>query len=74
MPRIQSASNRKAESQRLKKFRAKHGLTVRDLAREFNCAASSISQWENDERTLPGPILKLIAIYEAGRVKPGEKL
>ncbi len=74
MPRTQSASGRKTEAKKLRKFREKFGLTVRDLAREFNCAASSISQWENDERTLPGPILKLMAIYEAGRVKPGDKL
>ena len=74
MPRVQSASARKVEAQRLKKFREKHGLTVRDLAREFNCAASAISQWENDERTVPGPVLKLLAIYEAGKVKLGDKL
>ncbi len=74
MPRTQSTSGRKGESQRLKKFRENLGFSQRDLAQEFRCAAGAICQWETGERTIPGPVLKLLDIYEAGKVKPGEKL
>lgn len=40
------------------------GMTVRELAKEFKVAFSSISQWENGDHTVPGPVLKLIEMYE----------
>jgi transcriptional regulator with XRE-family HTH domain len=40
------------------------GMTVRELAKEFNVSFGSISLWENEERSIPGAVLKLIEIYE----------
>jgi DNA-binding transcriptional regulator YiaG len=40
------------------------GMTVRELGKEFNVGYSSISQWENGAYSIPGPVLKLIEIYE----------
>ena len=65
MARIEeSESARKKEGVRLKSLRQKMNMTVRELAQEFNVAFSSISQWENGEHSIPGPVLKLMDIYE----------
>ena len=65
MARIEeSESARKKEGARLRSLRQKMNMTVRELAQEFNVAFSSISQWENGEHSIPGPVLKLIEIYE----------
>lgn len=57
-------STKKTEGARLKALRLKMGMTVRELAKEFYVGASSISQWENGEHSVPGSVLKLIEIYE----------
>ncbi len=54
----------------MKKLREEMGMTVRDLAKEFKVAHSSISQWENGEHSIPGSVLRLIEIYEE---KSGKK-
>ena len=65
MARIEeSESARKKEGTRLKNLRKQMDMTVRELAQEFQVAYSSISQWENGEHSIPGPVLKLIEIYE----------
>ena len=65
MARIEeSESARKKEGTRLKNLRKQMDMTVRELAQEFQVAYSSISQWENGEPSIPGPVLKLIEIYE----------
>jgi DNA-binding transcriptional regulator YiaG len=74
MPRTKPDASRKVEAKRLKALREKLGLTQRDLAREFNTAPGAVGQWETGDRTIPGPVLKLIAIYEGGHVKPGQKI
>lgn len=55
---------RQKEGSRLKTLRSEMGLTIRELAKEFNVAFSSISQWENGNHTIPGSVLKLVEIYE----------
>jgi len=74
MPRNKPTSSRKGEGQRLKALRGKLGLTQQALAREFQCAQGAVAQWEAGDRTIPGPVLKLIEIYESGRIKPGQKI
>ena len=65
MPRsVASQSARKNEGQRLKALRTEMGMTVRELADEFMVAFSSISHWETGMHAIPGPVLKLIEIYE----------
>ncbi len=65
VPRVEdSESARKKEGTRLKHLRQQMDMTVRELAQEFNVAHSSISQWENGEHSIPGPVLKLMDIYE----------
>ena len=59
------------EAQRLKKLRTALALSQRDFAREFRVAQGAIAHWEAGNRTIPGPVLKLIEIYESGVVKPG---
>lgn len=65
MPRHQAPAARLKEAQRLKRLRAKLGMTMRDLGKEFRASPSAIAQWENGDRTIPGPTLRLIEIYEA---------
>jgi transcriptional regulator with XRE-family HTH domain len=73
VPRTEeSEAVRKKEGSRLKNLRQALDMTVRDLAKEFNVAHSSISQWENGDHAIPGPVLKLIEIYEQ-RLKGNRK-
>ena len=58
------------EAQRLKKLRASLDMSQRDFAKEFRVAQGAIAHWEAGNRTIPGPVLKLIEIYESGAVKP----
>lgn len=70
MPRTQpTKSLRIKEANRLKKLREKLELTQTELAVEFNVAQGAIAQWENGDRTVAGPIIRLIEIYESGAVK-----
>jgi DNA-binding transcriptional regulator YiaG len=70
MPRSKPVSSRKPESQRLLKLREKLGLTQREMAEEFNTTAGAVALWETGDRTMAGPVLRLIEIYESGVVKP----
>jgi len=64
MPRYTSGQKRQEESRRLRELRKLLGFSQRELAREFSVALGAISQWESGERSIPGPVLKLIGIYE----------
>lgn len=50
--------------EKLKKLRKKIGYSQRQMAKAFNVAPGSISLWENGERKIPGPVEKLLEIYE----------
>jgi DNA-binding transcriptional regulator YiaG len=74
MPRNQpTKALRLKEANRLKRLRDALKLTQVALAQEFNVAQGAIAQWERGDRTLPGPILRLIEIYESGAVVTGQK-
>ncbi len=64
MPRSQPESKRRPEALRLRKLREALQLSQRDLACEFRVAHTAVSSWESGARTIPGPVLKLIEIYE----------
>lgn len=70
MPRNKPVLSRKTEAQRLLRLRQKFGLTQRELAQEFKSTPSAIALWETGDRTMSGPVLRLIEIYESGAVKP----
>ncbi|MBU6153020.1 MAG: helix-turn-helix domain-containing protein [Bdellovibrionales bacterium] len=64
MPRSQPESKRKPEAMRLRKLREALQFSQRDLASEFRVAHTAVSSWESGARTIPGPVLKLMEIYE----------
>lgn len=66
MPRqTTSISARKKEAERLSKVREALGVSRAELAKEFKVTPQALGMWERSERTIPGPVLKLIEIYEA---------
>lgn len=66
MPRqTTSISAKKKEAERLLKIREALGLSRAELAIEFKVTRQALRMWEEGERTIPGPVLKLIEIYEA---------
>lgn len=65
MPRqTTSISARKKEAERLSKVREALGVSRAELAKEFKVTPQALGMWERGERTIPGPVLKLMDIYE----------
>ncbi|HEX5061646.1 MAG TPA: AarF/UbiB family protein [Kofleriaceae bacterium] len=64
MPRMLDRVDRRSESQRLRHVRDELDLTQRQLAELFGVAASAIAQWESGQHTIPGPVLRLLELYE----------
>ena len=65
MPRQSTSPTARArESARLIKLREALGVTQIDLAKEFKVTRNALGMWERGERTIPGPVLKLIELYE----------
>src|SRR4029077_13949540 len=64
MPRARRKQQRQNEASRLRRLRTTLGLTQRELAAEFQVAHGAISAWESGKQTLPGPVLKLLDLYE----------
>ena len=56
---------RKDEARRLRQLRDVLGLSQREMAKEFRVAHGAIAGWESGTRTLPGPVVKLLELYEA---------
>jgi predicted unusual protein kinase regulating ubiquinone biosynthesis (AarF/ABC1/UbiB family)/DNA-binding XRE family transcriptional regulator len=50
---------------RLVRLRQALGFSQREMASELGVAHGAVGQWETGQRPLPGPVLKLLAIYEA---------
>lgn len=71
MPRTRSVNQRSSEGQRILGLRQTMGVTQRELATAFGTTAGAIAQWEKGDRTVPGPVLKLIELYEA-QIRPSE--
>jgi predicted unusual protein kinase regulating ubiquinone biosynthesis (AarF/ABC1/UbiB family)/DNA-binding XRE family transcriptional regulator len=58
-------SKRKRQALRLRRFRDSLQITQRQLATELGVARGAVSYWESGQRSVPGPVLKLIEIYES---------
>jgi predicted unusual protein kinase regulating ubiquinone biosynthesis (AarF/ABC1/UbiB family)/DNA-binding XRE family transcriptional regulator len=64
MPRVRSKQQKSSEAARLRRLRSTLGLTQRELAVEFKVAHGAIASWESGKQTLPGPVIKLLELYE----------
>src|SRR5262249_24492608 len=64
MPRHRDESTREREGQRVRGLRELFGWSQSQVAREFGVATAAVSHWEAGERTVPGPVLRLIDLYE----------
>jgi transcriptional regulator with XRE-family HTH domain len=64
MPRTRYGGSRSEEARRLRHIRDELGLTQRELATQFGVAASAVAQWETGTHTVPGPVLRLVELYE----------
>jgi transcriptional regulator with XRE-family HTH domain len=67
------------EADRLRRLRQTLGFSQRELADEFGVAHGAVGLWETGKRTIPGPVRRLMTIYEqelglrsggAGRFSP----
>lgn len=54
-----------AEAERLVRLREALGLSQREMAAEFQVAPAAVALWERGSRTLPGPALRLLRLYES---------
>lgn len=61
---IRTPSERKHEARRLRRVRDVLGLSQREMAKEFKVAHGAIAGWESGARALPGPVSKLLELYE----------
>lgn len=53
-----------SRSARLRTVREMLGLSQREFAKELGVAASAVAQWETERRIPPGPIVRLLSLYE----------
>ena len=53
-----------SNADKLKLLRKRLEMTQRELASEFLVSPGAIALWENGDRKIPGPIRRLIEIYE----------
>lgn len=51
-------------AERLVQLREKLGLSQRELAKEFQVSSGAIACWETGVRAIPGPVLRLVELYE----------
>lgn len=58
------ASSQSDDSKRLLRLRKALGMTQRELASEFGVTGGAIHHWEQGIRPIPGPVMKLIELYE----------
>ena len=64
MPRCQDPAARTRDALRLRRLRRLLGLSQRELAAEFYVAPSAIALWETAARTMPGPAVRLLELFE----------
>src|SRR5262249_20777308 len=64
MPRSRPVLSRRSEAGRLKRLRTALGLSQREMATAFNVAHGAVAFWERGDRTISGPVLRLIQICE----------
>lgn len=59
-----AATERRRAAARLRRLRDTLGFSQREMAAELGVAHGAVGLWESGARPLPGPVKKLIAIYE----------
>jgi predicted unusual protein kinase regulating ubiquinone biosynthesis (AarF/ABC1/UbiB family) len=64
MPRSQRIAGRRSEAARLRRLRGALGFSQREMAVELKVAHGAIGLWESGARTIPGPVLKLMELFE----------
>lgn len=57
-------TQRMQNDRRLFQIREALGYTQRQMAEEFKVTSGAIAHWESGTREIPGPVLKLLEIYE----------
>jgi transcriptional regulator with XRE-family HTH domain len=66
---VKSKSLGKGGIDQLRALRIKLGWTQREMAKEFGVSPGAIALWEQGDRPIPGPVLKLLLFYEQGLQK-----
>ena len=51
-------------TERLIRIRKMLGFSQRGLAEEFRVSAGAVGSWEVGDREIPGPVLKLIELFQ----------
>jgi predicted unusual protein kinase regulating ubiquinone biosynthesis (AarF/ABC1/UbiB family) len=64
MPRSQGGSRSGREADRLRRLRDALGFSQREMAAELKVAHGAVGLWESGARTIPGPVLKLMELFE----------
>ena len=52
-------------AKRLRSLREALKFSQREMAKEFLVTPGAIAHWESGNRSVPGPVIKLIEIYES---------
>jgi predicted unusual protein kinase regulating ubiquinone biosynthesis (AarF/ABC1/UbiB family)/DNA-binding XRE family transcriptional regulator len=58
------STKRGADGRRLRRLREALGFNQREMATDFGVAHGAIGQWETGARPIPGPVRKLVELYE----------
>src|SRR5690349_3644767 len=65
MARMKERTSRSLNAERLKRLRRMLDMSQRKMADEFMVTSAAVALWETAARAIPGPVLKLIEMYEA---------
>lgn len=63
-PQKPKKASGKKDADRIVALRRNLGMTQRKLAAEFYVSPGAIAHWESGLNPIPGPVLKLIELYE----------
>src|SRR5687767_11431328 len=64
MAKLRGSATTDDGAARLLELRRALGFSQRDMAAELGVAHGAVGLWETGQRPIPGPVLKLLAIYE----------
>jgi predicted unusual protein kinase regulating ubiquinone biosynthesis (AarF/ABC1/UbiB family) len=62
--RTRQSSERRRAASRLRRLRAALGFSQREMAAELRVAHGAVGLWESGSRPIPGPVLKLMELFE----------
>src|SRR5215831_1949071 len=64
MAATRNKAHKTGEASRLRRLRDNLGLTQREFAVEIHVAHGAVAAWESGKQSMPGPVLKLLELYE----------